>query len=133
MILTGYREPMEKLLNRNAGLRSRVNFMVEFPEYTEDELLEIVELRLEENQRLLTDTGALRVRQILRAAMALPNFGNGRFARSLVEKAMLRQASRVMALPAGQVTDEDIRYLIADDFGDIPQSAEHRRTIGFAG
>lgn len=133
MILAGYREPMEKLLDRNAGLRSRVNFMVEFPEYTEEELEQIVELRLKENQRLLTDAGALRVRQILRAVMAQPNFGNGRFARSLVEKAMLRQAGRVMALPAGQVTDEDIRYLTAEDFGPVPRSTESRRTIGFAG
>lgn len=37
MILTGYQKPMEKLLDRNAGLRSRVNFIVEFPEYTEAE------------------------------------------------------------------------------------------------
>lgn len=133
MILTGYRKPMEKLLDRNAGLRSRVNIIVEFPAYTEAELVEIVELCMKENKRLLTDSSAHRVRQILRAAMTQPNFGNGRFARSMVEKAMLRQAGRVMALPVEQVTDEDIRYLTADDFGDVPQSMECRRTIGFAG
>ena len=133
MILTGYRKPMEKLLERNAGLRSRVNFIVEFPEYTEAELMEIVELSTKVNKRLLTDSSAHRVQQILREAMTQPNFGNGRFARSLVEKAMLRQASRVMALPAEQVTDEDIRYLTADDFGEVPQRAECHRNIGFAG
>ena len=46
---------------------------------------------------------------------------------------MLRQADRVMALPAEQVTDEDVRYLTADDFGEVPQRAECHRTIGFAG
>lgn len=133
IILTGYQKPMEKLLDRNAGLRSCVNFIVEFPEYTEAELVEIVELCMKENKRLLTDSGVHRVRQILRAAMTQPNFGNGRFARSMVEKAMLRQAGRVMALPAEQVTDEDIHYLTADDFGDVPQSTECHRTIGFIG
>lgn len=133
MILTGYREPMEQLLNRNAGLRSRVGFVVEFPEYTEDELMEIVELRLEENRRLLTDSSRYRVRQILHATMEQPNFGNGRFARSLVEKAMLRQASRVMSIPVEQVTDEDIRYLTAEDFGEVPVTEKTSyRTIGFA-
>ena len=73
------------------------------------------------------------MQQILREAMTQPNFGNMRFARSLVEKAMLQQAGRVMALPAEQVTDEDIRYLTADDFGEVPQRAECHRTIGFAG
>ena len=63
--------------------------------------------------------------------MTQPNFGNGCFARSLVEKSMLRQASRVMALPAEQVTGEEIRYLTADDFGEVPQRAECHRTIGF--
>ena len=132
MILTGYREPMEQLLDRNAGLRSRVNFIVDFPEYTEDELMEIVELRLRENKRLLTDNSRYRVRRILRAAMAQDNFGNGRFARSLVEKAMLSQADRVMSISPEQVTDEDIRYLTAEDFGEVPQTAEIRHTIGFA-
>lgn len=132
MILTGYREPMEQLLDRNAGLRSRVSFVVEFPEYTEDELMEIVELRLEENKRLLTDSSRYRVRQILHATMEQPNFGNGRFARQLVEKAMLSQASRVMSIPPEQVTDEDIRYLTAEDFGDVPRKVEQHRTIGFA-
>ena len=132
MILTGDREPMAQLLDRNAGLRSRVGFVVDFPEYTEDELMEIVELRLQENKRLLTDSSRYRVRHILHAAMTLPNFGNGRYARSLVEKAMLRQASRVMTLPPEQVTDEDIRYLTAEDFGEVPQTIEIHRTIGFA-
>ena len=95
--------------------------------------MEIVEPSTKASKRLLTDSSTHRVRQILRAAMTQPNFGNGRFARSMVEKAMLRQAGRVMALPAEQVTDENIRYLTADDFGEVPQRAECHRTIGFVG
>ena len=95
--------------------------------------MEIVELSTKANKRLLTDSSTHRVQQILREAMTQPNFGNMRFARSMVEKAMLRQAGRVMALPAEQVTDEDIHYLTADDFGDVPQSTECHRTIGFIG
>ena len=62
--------------------------------------MEIVELSTKANKHLLTDSSTHRVQQILREAMTQPNFGNMRFARSLVEKAMLRQAGRVMALPA---------------------------------
>ena len=95
--------------------------------------MEIVELSTKANKRLLTDSSTHQVQQILREAMTQPNFGNMRFARSLVEKAMLRQAGRVMALPAEKVTDEDIHYLTADDFGDVPQSTECHCTIGFVG
>lgn len=102
-------------------------------EHIEAELMEIVELSTKANKRLLTDSSTHQVQQILREAMTQPNFGNMRFARSLVEKAMLRQAGRVMALPAEQVTDEDIHYLTADDFGDVPQSTECHCTIGFVG
>ena len=73
--------------------------------------MEIVELSTKANKRLLTDSSTHRVQQILREAMTQPNFGNMRFARSLVEKAVLRQAGRVMALPAEQVTDSPLMTL----------------------
>ena len=43
-------------------------------------------------------------------------FGNGRFVRSLAEKALMSQASRLMQLPEDKITDKQIRLLLPDDF-----------------
>ena len=133
VIFAGYKEPMEELLNRNVGLKSRVAFKVDFPDYTEDEMLQILHLNLEKNTRKITKDGEEKVRQLIRNGMKDPYYGNGRFARELVEQAMLSQASRIVALPEDKITDEGIRYLIAEDFPE-PKAEEKavRRTIGFA-
>ena len=131
VIFAGYSEPMDRLFSRNAGLRSRVTFHVDFPDYSEDELLDIFRKVLRENGRAVTELTEQKVRRILRDGMARSDFGNGRFVRSLVEQALLAQASRIMAKPRDTVTDDDIRYLTADDFTE-EESKPKERSIGFA-
>jgi hypothetical protein len=60
------------------------------------------------------------------------NFGNGRFARNLFEKARMKQASRLVAMNVDNVTKEEISMLLADDF-EMPVSGKTAaaRKIGF--
>ena len=131
VIFAGYKEPMDKLLSRNAGLRSRVSFHIDFPDYSEEELLDIFRMVLHQNGRMVTELTEQKVRRILHQAMSRSDFGNGRFVRSLVEQALLAQASRIMAKPREAVTDDDIRYLTADDFTEEEKKPK-ARPIGFA-
>ena len=73
-----------------------------------------------------------RRESLLETALSTPDFGNGRFVRNLVERAMMRQASRLVHLPVDRTTDAELKALLAEDFVPDVQAAEsHRRIVGF--
>jgi AAA+ superfamily predicted ATPase len=133
VVFAGYSEPMERFIRSNAGLRSRVAFHVDFPDYSEDELVAILKMMLDQRERTITPECETEARTVLRRAMRREGFGNGRFVRTMAEQAMLSQASRIVRLPVGQVTDENIRLLLPEDFRDSgSQNKSNMITIGFA-
>jgi hypothetical protein len=68
---------------------------------------------------------------IFRAAMKDESFGNGRFARTLVEKAVLKQAERLVEIGVDSVTKADLETLTADDF-EPPVVQKKEQRMGFA-
>ena len=97
VILAGYTDEMRAFIESNPGLRSRFTRMIEFPDYTAEEL-EVIFLHLaERNQYRLTTNAmrALRARLAREIAAKDRTFGNGRFARNLFERAIERQATRL--------------------------------------
>ena len=101
VILAGYTKEMNEFLKANSGLASRFPNMVEFPDYTGDELLEITKLQAKSKGYALAaecDAPLLayyKVQQAFNAAKA----GNGRLARNTLEKAILNQSRRLVAEP----------------------------------
>jgi len=134
VVFAGYKEPMQRLLDRNIGLRSRIAFSIDFPDYSEEEMMEIVKLNLEDKQRVIDVKTEDKVRKLIRSKMGDPQFGNGRYARTLVEQAMLSQASRIVKMPEEKITDNEIRYLTENDFPDLDAKEPEviRKPIGFA-
>ena len=97
VILAGYTDEMRAFIESNPGLRSRFTRVIEFPDYTAEEL-EVIFLRLAERNEYKLTTNALRaLRARLAEAVATKDrtFGNGRFARNLFERAIERQATRL--------------------------------------
>jgi Holliday junction resolvasome RuvABC ATP-dependent DNA helicase subunit len=133
VILAGYPDKMEGFLNKNPGLRSRISFHVNFPDYTPEELYSILELQAK-NDLLKIGCGAReRIMPILKKAAKVPEFGNGRYARNLLEQAQMRQATRLMHLESGTVTEEIAATLIAEDFEEVrlKAGANAAKQIGF--
>ncbi|WML26626.1 AAA family ATPase [Neobacillus sp. OS1-33] len=93
VVLAGYPHEMDLLLESNPGLRSRFKKFFLFPDYTPEELLEIMVVYAESFQYQLTEEAK---------AMLLQNMneesykGNGRFATNLVDEMIQAQASRLM-------------------------------------
>ena len=135
VILAGYPERMQALLERNAGLRSRISFHTDFPDYTEEELLAIFRRDLQEFGRKIDRGGEKAVRQQLRAAMKNIDFGNGRYVRTIVERAVMVQASRLLSERDGEISNADIRLLREEDFTAVMQRGKEdpKVRIGFAG
>ncbi len=132
VILAGYPEEMEQMLDRNPGLRSRIAYHVPFSDYSSWELYDIAELESEEKGMHLAADVKKKLIPIFEEGRKTKNFGNGRFVRNLIEKAQMRQASRLMQMDYDLVTREDVTTLTADDFTEIRLAGDVRKkAIGF--
>jgi len=132
VIFAGYPEKMEGFLQKNPGLRSRIAFHVPFADYNTEEMYKITELLVDNKNMSLASGVREKLVPIFEAAMKNNDFGNGRFARNLVEKAIMKQASRLVAMDIDTVTGNDIKVLFPEDF-DAPVMQTHKKAqIGFS-
>jgi SpoVK/Ycf46/Vps4 family AAA+-type ATPase len=115
VIAAGYPDEMRIFVESNPGLRSRFPKTIHFPDYSDDELLEIFGRMCEDNHYRLTPTARRKVLAWFAAQSRDKGFGNGRLARNLFEAAVARHASRVVG-----VSDPSDRDLITLRPGDIP-------------
>ncbi|MBP3285262.1 MAG: AAA family ATPase [Clostridia bacterium] len=95
VILAGYTEEMTEFLLSNPGLHSRFPNVIEFADYTTEELFEIGVRMFQNNGYRLSEEAAEKMKDILREARVRPRFGNGRFVRNLFEKAISNQSLRL--------------------------------------
>ncbi len=115
VILAGYKARMDTFFQSNPGLNSRIAHHIDFPDYQPAELLEIG-VRMLAAQNYEFGTGAreafdeylaLRIRQ--------PHFANARSVRNALDRARLRQASRLYAQRERALTREDLCTIEAAD------------------
>lgn len=95
VILAGYSKEMTEFLDINSGLLSRFPNVIEFADYTVDELLIIAEKMYEKNGYNITDEAIEKIRLIVTDAKKDVRFGNGRFIRNIVERSLNNQALRL--------------------------------------
>lgn len=116
VIFAGYENKMKQFVDRNPGLRSRIKFHVQFSDYTPAELYDILELFTEEYHRHLDEDVRNKLIPHFSQIIKIPNFGNGRYVRNLIENAEIKQASRLMEANCNNLTSYDIQLLKAEDF-----------------
>ncbi|GAM12823.1 AAA family ATPase [Mesobacillus selenatarsenatis] len=114
VILAGYEEDMEQLLDSNAGLRSRFPNVITFPDYSVDELVEISIRILKPKGYELSPDGAEALRGICARVEGGASSGNGRLARNICEAAIRQHALRLSEID--QPTIEDLTVLKREDF-----------------
>jgi AAA+ superfamily predicted ATPase len=132
VILAGYPQKMEELLQKNPGLRSRIGFHVRFDDYSPEELLQITELMARNKGYNLAADVAGKLMPIYREAVRTVDFGNGRFVRNMLEQAMMRQAGRLVHGNLDKISDGDLKLLRASDFEAPEVLGQARRLVGFA-
>ena len=132
VIFAGYAEEMERFLARNPGLRSRIAFHVPFADYSVGELCGIAGLIAKKKGLRLETRAQEKLAEVFTIARSRTDFGNGRYARSVIEKARMAQASRLLAKGCDSVTGEDVTTLCAEDIELPPAAAADKRPIGFS-
>lgn len=134
VIFAGYPDKMNGFLNKNPGLRSRIAFHVPFDDYDTDELCAIAQMIAQRDGLCLAGDANDKLKRVFAAAMKHPDFGNGRYARTVIEKAKMAHANRLVSMDLDRITDEDFTTLCADDIQDqyVKAHADNVMRIGFS-
>jgi probable Rubsico expression protein CbbX len=120
VILAGYQDRMNTFFRSNPGMSSRVAHHIEFPDYTSTELAAIAHLMLERMQYQFSPAASLAFQEYLERRKARPHFANARSVRNALDRARLRQASRLLGSGAGGIVSRD--DLMTLEAGDIRAS-----------
>ncbi|MBB2913200.1 SpoVK/Ycf46/Vps4 family AAA+-type ATPase [Streptosporangium becharense] len=117
IILAGYEKEMSSFLSSNPGLSSRFNQRVLFPSYTPQELADIAVLLAEGSGDRFDDAARRDLIEVFTWVCReglIDGLGNGRFARSLFERAAMRRDVRLAAL-SGAATADDLTTITSAD------------------
>lgn len=115
VIFAGYPKEMENFLNKNPGLRSRIAFHIPFEDYSSNELCDIAKMIATSRGLSLSDDAICKLAGIFSDARKRTDFGNGRYARNLIEKAQMAQTNRLLKGDINSINDEILSTITADD------------------
>src|SRR5829696_1918443 len=119
VILAGYKDRMDEFFSSNPGMQSRVAHHIEFPDFTVDELMRIGELMLEQREYAFAPEARTAFREYVERRQQRPRFAHGRSIRNAIDRARLRQASRLFESNRALERDE----LITIEAEDILKSS----------
>ena len=101
VILAGYTKEMATFLTANSGLQSRFPNIIEFPDYSGEELTEIAQINATSRGYRLSEDAKAALLDYFCVVQAMDDrsSGNGRLARNVIESAILAQSRRVLDQP----------------------------------
>lgn len=115
VIVAGYKEEMNTFLKSNTGLISRFNKFIEFQDYSNEELLEILVKMAEKSAMTFCESAIDNLKEML-AVMdkeKRKDFGNARGIRNVFEKIVTNQANRIIVIP--EPTIEELSEILLED------------------
>lgn len=115
VIVAGYKDRMERFFRSNPGLSSRIAHHIDFPDYTPEELLAIAQLMLDDMQYTLSVEAQATLREYIARRQTQPHFANARSIRNALDRARLRQASRLFAQRNSHLCRNDLITIEAAD------------------
>jgi probable Rubsico expression protein CbbX len=115
VILAGYADRMDTFFKSNPGMSSRIAHHIDFPDYSHDELRLIADKMLEGMNYHFGDAARETFGEYLTRRIAQPHFANARSVRNALDRARLRQASRLFADRERELTQQDLSTLLPED------------------
>lgn len=126
-----YKEEAEEFLNLDSGLSSRINEIIEFPDYTYRELAEIAKQMFEENGYIFDSKFDIYIEEFAKNQKKLldKKFGNAREMRKLVEEAISQYAMRTFdSEKDNKISLDDIKKAVEE----LQKDRIEKATFGFS-
>jgi probable Rubsico expression protein CbbX len=115
VILAGYKDRMDTFFRSNPGMSSRIAHHLDFPDYPQADLLRIADRMLEQQNYRFGPGARAAFEQYIGYRIGQQHFANARSVRNALERARLRQASRLFADKDREFTPEDLTTIAEPD------------------
>ncbi len=118
VILAGYKDRMNLFFQSNPGLSSRIAHHIDFPDYTQVELLEIAQKMIASMHYKFDANALIAMNDYIAQRQAHPHFANARSIRNALDRVRLRHANRMFDLSAkasAYASAEDLSTITEDD------------------
>jgi Cdc6-like AAA superfamily ATPase len=115
VILAGYKDRMDTFFRANPGMSSRIAHHIDFPDYTQDELLSIAERMVATMNYRLDDAARDAMVDYIAQRVSQPHFANARSIRNALDRARLRQANRLFEHAGSSVHAEQLMLIAEAD------------------
>ena len=115
VIFAGYKDEMDAFYQSNPGLKSRVAHHVDFPDYSDQELMEIAQMLLEKQAYRFDSQAKVVFADYIFRRRQLPFFANARSIRNAIDRMRLRQANRLFSRMGECLSRDDLITITAAD------------------
>ncbi len=106
---------MEEFLSKTPQTQQRIAFHVNFPDYNQNELMDILKLMAKNKNMKQSKKAIEKTKEIFKEAVKVNDFGNGRFVRNLLENATMGMAQRLAQKNFNKLTDKQLTTIEDED------------------
>ena len=132
VILAGYKDEMKTMLSANPGLESRIQFTLDFPDYTREELGEIAVAFLKKKKYEIDDPALNRLLDVTEYYRNRPNFANARTVRNILDQVIMNQNLRTEDTDGDNlIVVDDVEDYLMDEGIDLTKAGNGQQRIGF--
>ena len=120
VILAGYKNKLNEMIKTNPGFRSRIQFELDFPNYSREELGRIAKLMFRNRKYSISDPAMDKVLDITDVRRKDPNFANAREIRNIIDQVVMNNSLRCIGSEERHVEIVDVNKYIKDSGINLP-------------
>jgi len=124
VILAGYKNKLNDMIKTNPGFRSRIQFELDFPNYSREELGKIAALMLTAREYEISEPAMDKVLDITDIRRKDPNFANAREVRNIIDQIAMNHSLRCLGSEERLIEIVDVNKYIKDSGIDLPLTGE---------
>lgn len=129
VILAGYSDEMDKFMDQNQGLRSRMPTNIVFDDYTVEEMIEIFKQNIKKAGKMLDTDLENDVAELIRSESQKKDFGNARGIRNLTNAVILNMEDRIGATDFSTLSKNDFLIIKKEDLRLTGITTEKTKTV----
>ena len=133
VILAGYKNEIKTMISMNPGLASRIQFNLDFPDYTREELGQIAKKFLAKKSYVINESALDLLLNVVEYYRNFDNFANARTVRNILDQVIMNQNLRTEDDESDDrnIIRCDVEDYIADEDIDINNMPTDNKRIGF--